>query len=368
MPHALDGFDQDAEGSARYFEQLGMEVYARLLRETVRLLATGPEFHAMLAKAWDGRQFHAVYDRPLLLCAALRLGALGDASHPLAGAIGKGRPAPELVMPEAIALAVGRSDTQEALARRSVQTNEVTRAIAWRLTLGCVPGRSSSQELAGARGEVPVVLVDLGCSAALNLVADRIDLGWTDPQGAPIELVTTLRVVERIGLDRHPIDARDPTERAWLRACIWPGQDKRLARLDAAFEAASTALDRGELKLLARAAPHFPDELRALRGDAFVLAYQTVFVEYLSPEDRAAYQAGMRAWLETRGSRAVWVEFERASSETLVVDSARGPNPVAIRAHTASATFILGSCEYHPTSIAIDKSAVDSLSESLRSI
>jgi hypothetical protein len=359
MPRGLEGFEKDAASSVRYFEAHGIGIYARLLREAAGVMDAA-------LPAWHERDFQAFYERPLLLCAALRFGALLDATHPLARAIGEGPPAPALVTSESIAAALARTDTQEALARRYVQTNEVTRAVAWRLALGCVPLG-------------PVAIADLGCSAALNCVADRIALSWTDAAGAPLVLATTERVAHRLGLDRRPIDARDALERTWLRACVWPGQDDRLARLDAALEAASLALERGELRLAEREAVDFPAELDLLPRDAFTLAFQSVFAEYLPPDARAAYDGAMLRWLASRPRAALWVTFEtapppqerarvpRAGQERPRVPRAvDSPGPVEIRAHMADGSFLLGTCEYHPTSVTVHEAALGALRERLR--
>jgi hypothetical protein len=348
MPQGLEGFEKDAAYCVRHFEAQGISAYVRLLNEAVGVIDGA-------LPAWRERDFQAVYERPLLLCAALRFGALVDATHPLARAIGAGPPAPDLITGESIAAALARADTREALERRHVQTNEVTRAIVWRLPLGCVP--------AG-----PVVLADLGCSAALNCVADRIDVSWTDAAGAPLALAATDHVVHRLGLDRRPIDARDALERTWLRACVWPGQGARLAHLDAALEAASRALERGELRLAEREAIDFPAELALLPSDAFALAFQSIFVEYLPPNARAAYEGGMSRWLASRPRAAMWITFETAPPQERARVSRAGeaPRPVEILARTADGSFSIGFCGYHPASVAVDEGALAALRENLR--
>src|SRR5262249_3810151 len=158
-----------------------------------------------------------------------------------------------------------------------------------------------------------------------------------------------------LGLDRRPIDARDPLERRWLRACIWPGQDDRLARLDAALEAASLALERGELRLARREAVDFAAELDLLPRDVFTLAFQSLCAEYLPPEARAAYDVAMARWLASRPRAAMWVTFETAlpKERARVRRDGVEPGPVEILAHTQGESFLLGTCEYHPTSVTV---------------
>src|SRR5437667_178939 len=126
-----------------------------------------------------------------------------------------------------------------------IQTNEVQRA--WAL-LPCL------LELA-RWSEVPVFdLVELGTSAGLLLLWDRYQYryaaGEWGPNSAALELAgeergrvpgELLRVVprarRRVGIDRNPLDLRDPADLLLLKSFVWAGQDDRLARLDAAAEA-----------------------------------------------------------------------------------------------------------------------------------
>ncbi len=100
----------------------------------------------------------------------------------------------------------------------------------------------------------PYSLVDVGASAGLNLLCDsyRIDYGThgaTGPADAAVQL--SCRVVggrppiapqlpsfaSRVGIDRSPIDLRDPDDARWLLACVWPDTN-RLAHTAAAIRQA----------------------------------------------------------------------------------------------------------------------------------
>ncbi|MBI2388335.1 MAG: DUF2332 family protein [Deltaproteobacteria bacterium] len=338
MARGLEGFHDDVEVSAAYVAQRGVPVYASALRAAVSLFASDERLRARVLDAWGAREFHASYERPMLLLAALRFEALGDRGHPLSREIAEER-GDGIVDREALAAAMTDA-VLETMRSRAVQTNEVSRSIAWRLALGELP-----------RGELALVdlprdelaLVDLGCSAALNLVGDEVDQAWTSPDGAPIPLVPTTHVTARFGLDRRPIDARDEREARWLRACIWPGQTDRSARLDEALSLAARALDAGEISLHAVDAEEMPSWLERL--DRRALAMQTVFVEYLPPDVRARYEAGMRRWLAARPDCA-WVELETGPG-------AHGP--AVIRLHRATGATVLASCEYHPRVVHLER-------------
>jgi hypothetical protein len=95
-------------------------------------------------------------------------------------------------------------------------------------------------------------LVEAGASAGLNLRYDRylLDYGPSGTLGDPTSPVRiacedrtgTLPVptamptpVERVGLDRNPIDLTDDAERRWLLACTWPDTG-RMERTAAAHQ------------------------------------------------------------------------------------------------------------------------------------
>lgn len=124
------------------------------------------------------------------------------------------------------------------------QTNEVGRSAA--LMAGLL--------VLADRFHLPFALHELGASAGLNTVLDRyayrlgetvagvrassvrIEPVWTGPSPpvAPVE------VIRRAGLDRSPLDVRDPATRERLSAYVWADQRLRLARLEAALDLAGT--------------------------------------------------------------------------------------------------------------------------------
>ena len=190
-----------------------------------------------------------------------------------------------------------------------------------------------------------------------HLVADRLPLSWRTAEGAPIELVAPRRIVARFGLDRAPSDPSDPEAALWLRACLWPGQAERRARLDAAIEAAGRARAKGEMELVPLEAEAMPAWLEGLSGrqpQARVLAYHSIFAEYLLPEARARFDTAMHAWVQRHGGRAMWVQFETAPKGA--------PGPVRLTASIEISgsvkTLGIGTCEYHPRTMAVDDAAL----------
>jgi hypothetical protein len=365
----LDRFADDAQG---WRAAVGPRVpaYDRLLEAAVEL-AVAPADPAeraareRLEAAWRERRFAAAYDRPLLLLASLRAEAFrAGAAHPLHAAIAGEPPRPEAATRGAVAEALAEAPARlfVDLATRWVQTNETSRAVAWLWPAA----------LAGAGGGARLLaLADVGCSAGLNLIADRLSAPWLDAGGAPLPVGRDLTIVARRGFDARPLDVRRAEDAAWLRACVWPGETGRLARLNQAIAAfvaelrapAPPELDAADLG-------DVPGRLDALAGalppGALLLAYQTVVRDYLPPEARAAHAERVRAWVAAGGAETrVYVELEAApdpwQSATGGTEAQR--TAMALTAHVRGVSgeaeaLVLARCGYHPSLVVPDARAV----------
>lgn len=325
--------------------------YARLLDEIRIALADGLDVR--LGECWAGRQFHAFYERPLLVLAALRYDALCEGeSHPLHAAIAAKSPDPGAVTAAAVtaSLAPQRDRVYEAVRQRFVQTNETTRAVTWMLPAHLLRGAGESRSLA---------LVDLGTSAGLNLVADDLPAVWEEHGVGPLQVSPRLDVALRLGLDRSPLDVcRDDTAQ-WLRACVWPNDSDRLERLEAGivrFRQCSLAGSAPRLEVCQL--PDAPRRLAELPADALVLGSQTLVRDYMLPDDRDRYESAMRSYLVARPLAAIWAELE--------LDSAGGSmeRAAALTVHCADRqgdlrSFVLARTHPHPRNLAIDRAACD---------
>ena len=113
-------------------------------------------------------------------------------------------------------------------------------------------------EAARRAGANAVGLIDVGCSAGLNLNVDRVGITYSNGQSlgdpsSPVQLSCSIvgdrpiparampEVVARIGVDLDPVDVTDADDARWLRACLWPDQPERAARLEAEIALAATA-------------------------------------------------------------------------------------------------------------------------------
>jgi hypothetical protein len=379
----IDGFAGDIAAQRRHVAAR-VPSYDRVLALVADQLSG--DIGRRLGKAWARRRFDEMHHRPLLLLATLRYDALVTGpEHPLWLALAADDPDPSAVTPAALERVLGRPPrgprTQgsrvaagensrgdrpriwHSLTRRCVQTNEVSRAVAWLWPA----------HLAGAGREL--VLCDMGCSAGLNLVADSLGLGWTerslqDPGWSrPLPVAHRPRVTRRLGFDLEPLDARDEEDSTWLRACIWAGERQRLDRFDralAAFRAAAAGPAAPSIETIdARDMPARLIELGAGQdGGALWLAYQSIVREYLGAA-RRPYEDGMRRWLRSRppGS-AMWIELENPPH------GATRTWPTALNAHVVRPggdllEVVLARCAYHPVDVAPEPDAVAAVRDAL---
>ncbi len=146
-------------------------------------------------------------------------------------------------------------------------------------------------------------LIDVGCSAGLNLSVDRVGLRYSDgpslgDPASPVQMPCTVvgertiparaipEVVARIGIDLDPVDVTDPDQARWLRACVGPDQPAEAARLDAELALAAAAppeLLRGDAVEL------LPKALARVPGDALPVVTTTWALSRFSLEDRLRF-------------------------------------------------------------------------------
>ncbi|MFS0732257.1 DUF2332 domain-containing protein [Microbacterium sp. 1P10UB] len=122
---------------------------------------------------------------------------------------------------------------------RSIQTNEPLRCAALLPALSLVPG--------------PIALLEIGASAGLCLYPDRYSYRYAGEEAAldPVDGVSDVvlhsvlrgspelgmpHVIWRAGIDLSPLDAGDPDDRRFLTALVWPGEEGRVERIEAALD------------------------------------------------------------------------------------------------------------------------------------
>lgn len=192
----------------------------------------------------------------------------------------------DAVLAAALAAVIADSALDRAIVEflaSAPQTNEAGRAGA------LLPGLAV---VAGATG-LPLVLVELGASAGLNLNMDRFraDLGgvamgdpasevriaphWTGPPPP----VAQANIVARRGVDLAPLDVADPAVAERLLAFMWPDQPERLARTAAAIALAR----RFPPPLVASDAAEWVARHLALTPGAATVVYHSIAFQYFPP-------------------------------------------------------------------------------------
>ena len=302
------------QGTAGHFRSFGKVAApdSPLYAQVSELIADSPELLALAARSNE--------QTPMVFLAAIHDELLRDPSHALAAyypTVGGEGPGPGLA--EALtAFCAERSERiAETLVTRTTQTNETARCAALLPAFASVgDGR-------------PLALIEMGASAGLNLQWDRYAYDYGDGRtagvpGSPLSIACELvgpqvppldppPVSWRVGLDLSPIDASDPADARWLRACLWPDQPARQARLAAALTVAGehpVEVRRGD------ALTELPGLIAEAPADALVCVFHTAVVAYFTPEQIEA----LRALLEAAERDVAWIAGEASG---LLVDDPR---------------------------------------------
>lgn len=209
-------------------------------------------------------------------------------------------------------------------AASTVQTNESCRGLCWLLPLLYT-------------GWQAVHLVDLGCSAGLNLVADLrqyqlLESGADEAAicvgqgaGAPFIVAssddfvapqhrTVPQVLSRLGCDRQPLQLKTEADEFRLASFVWGDQVQRLRMLRQGIEALhSVEQSVAPVQLVAA---NLPDDLEALldahltrKDRAAVVLYNTYLTSYLSCKGS---ELAMRVanWAKRQEVPVLWLQWE----------------------------------------------------------
>jgi hypothetical protein len=177
-------------------------------------------------------------------------------------------------------------------------------------------------EAARRVGATAVGLIDVGCSAGLNLNVDRVGITYSNGQSlgdpaSPVQLSSSIvgdrpiptrtmpHVVARVGVDPHPVDVTDADDAQWLRACLWPHQPERAARLEAEMALAATA---PPLLLQGDAVEVLPDAFAHVPADALPVVTTTWVLSRFPLESRLRFL--QRLDQAAVGRAVAWVSVE----------------------------------------------------------
>lgn len=246
------------------------------------------------------------------------------------------------------------TDSVVAIAqRRKLRTNETGHGAV------LYPAIAEAAHRVGANA---VGLIDVSCSAGLNLNVDRVGITYSNGQSlgdpsSPVQLSASIvgqrplptrampEVVARVGIDLDPVDVTDPDAARWLRACVWPDQSERAVRLDAELALAATD---PPLLLQGDALDMLPDAFARIPEDALPVVTTTWALSKFPLESRLRFL--QRLDDAALGRAVAWVSVEgvgvapaiptlgdrRASGHTII--------GVAILGHSTLRTETIGRC------------------------
>lgn len=216
---------------------------------------------------------------------------------------------------------VGDREALRELLDRPVQTNEVGRCA------GLLPGFLAVASETG----LPLRLLEVGSSAGLNLRWDRYryesdSFGWGDldaPVRIGFELVgpvpqsVPVKVIERRGCDRRPLDPLSEEGRLTLLSFVWADQPQRLSRLRAALAVAgdtAAPVERGA------AAEWTAERLSEAHDGAATVVFHSIVMQYLSREERAEFEQRLlgAAATASRAAPLAWLRMEPAGERAAV--------------------------------------------------
>jgi len=187
------------------------------------------------------------------------------------------------------------TDSVVAIAvRRQTRANETGR---------CAVLYPAIAEAAHRTGANAVGLIDVGCSAGLNLNVDRVGITYSNGQSlgdpsSPVQLSSSIvgdrpiptqalpEVVARVGVDLDPVDVTNADDARWLRACLWPDQPEQVARLEAEMALAATA---PPLLLRGDAVEVMPDAFARVPADALPVVTTTWALSHFPLESRLRF-------------------------------------------------------------------------------
>ncbi|HEX6338368.1 MAG TPA: DUF2332 domain-containing protein [Jiangellaceae bacterium] len=274
-------------------------------RVAVALSESGEALRAI--EAVPARKRH-----PTVILAALHYLALAGRAPALAAAYAAADG--DAAADAAIDTLLWMTDSVVAIAtRQRTRTNETGR---------CAVLYPAIAEAARRVGANAVGLIDVGCSAGFNLNVDRVGITYDNGQllgdpSSPVQLSCSIvgdrpipthampEVISRVGVDRDPIDVTDADDARWLRACLWPDQPDRLARLDA--ELAVAAADP-PLLLQGDAVEVMSDAFSRVPADALPVFTTTWTLSHFSLESRVRF---LHRLDEAAAGRTVaWVSAE----------------------------------------------------------
>jgi hypothetical protein len=274
------------------------------------LLAAAPA-NQQLPMLW----FAALQDR---LLERVDAGERPPLARYYASAGGTSAPDASLVAHLGAFIDANRAELRARIATGSTQTNEIGRcAVLWPVL----------QSLVEATGNTRIALLDVGCSAGLNLGVDRWRYRYVDDASGATIAAPTARdagppeiacrllagaredfvrssampdIVARAGIDLKPVAVDDARAVRWLRACLWPHDGERRARFDAAVAIART--QAWPLRATTDIVAAVAEWLDGLPADVMPVIFDSWVLSYFDAPLLRRYSDSVGGHVATRGA------------------------------------------------------------------
>jgi hypothetical protein len=290
-----------------WFADTSCAGYSPLYERIARAVAASPEMIELISAAPpSGHQ-------PTVLLASVHYLLLGGLDHPLASVYAGTSHADAGPLFVDMCL-TNRDRVLQLLASRHTNTNEVGRSA----VIG--PALTATADIVGA----PVGLVDVGCSAGLNLLCDRYlldygSVGVTGPADATVHIsceVVGSRlppiapmlpvIAERVGIDRQPVDVTNDDDVRWQLGCVWPDT----GRLPRTRLALAVAKQRPPRFVRGDALERVTDVVLGLPAGIVPVVITTWAAAYFSVAERVAFREALAAASQDRP--VAWISGEGA--------------------------------------------------------
>lgn len=254
-----------------------------------------------------------------------------------------------------------------------VQTNEISRSVAW-----LIPALVMN----GWQRDLPITLVDLGCSAGVNLVADQLSWRWTNQDGdrtlnlgnggdalvkqhlnfgidstvpgfMPEGEQPKPNIVKRLGFDARLPNLEDPDDLMELFASIWGDQADRLQRCKAALEEVKKVQPERRTANIVEVSgslhTQIPDATK------LVVVFNSAVTMYMIDEDYSTLHDNITAtFLKLpKGTRGLWVELEPPRKDDPESPDMRFPLKLHMLRESDLRMYYLAFTESHPRNVVL---------------
>jgi hypothetical protein len=234
---------------------------------------------------------------------------------------------------------------RDIMVTHSVQTNEVGRCAVLVPAFDLVAAQTKRQ---------PLTMIEIGSSAGLTLLWDRYhyrygeSLECGDPN-SKVRIECSLRgevrppipgqlpkLASRTGIDLSPIDLKNTENIQWLRALVWPDNEKRARQLEPAIRLAKQAPPR---IMAGNALDLLPNLIDKVPEKAPLCIYHSFTLTLASREPREKLHSLLTEASRKRDLFLVWIEWP-TDSETPLLGLAKFSND-------AKTETILARCHSH---------------------